>query len=152
MRASLRSPVARHVECPWHDRAGRQGTVAHRVGEVLGVPGREEGQHDDGEPPQVVAAARCDPGDRRHEGELLDAVADRVEPSPERAVATGEPGDLAVDAVDDERRLEQHGGEHPRPARVDGRETARHEAEEEADEGDDVGRPAAPEAVCREAP
>lgn len=125
--------------------------MAGRVGEVLGVTDGEEGQHDDGEPPQVVAPARCDPRDGRHERELLDAVADRVEPPAERAVATREPGELTVHAVDDERGLEQDGGEHPRPARVDGGEGARRQAEQEADERHDVGRPAAPEAVCREA-
>ena len=102
-----------------------------------------QGQRGAGEQPDVVARLR---GADRQAGEdrvLLRAVEDRVQPGAELGERARVARELAVDAVERERELEQErAGDHP-PALAGRERRRRHEADGDRERRDAVRRPAA---------
>ena len=135
--------VARLLERREH-RARRDLALRVAEAEVAGVARGLERERRAGEQPHVVAGLR---GAEREPGErqiLLRAVADRVQPGAEAGEAARVAGELAVDAIERERRLEQQrAGDHPGP--LPGRERRRgDDADRQREQRDGVGRPAPP--------
>ena len=122
-----------------------------RIGEVDAVAHDLERQRGAGEQPDVVAGAG---GADRQAGEdevLLRAVEDGVEPGAELGERARVARELAVDAVEGERELEQdRAGDHP-PALAGGEAGRGEQPDEHRERGDAVRRPATvapPSARC----
>ena len=96
------------------DRCPRDLALRVAEAEVAGVAHGLERERGAGEQPHVIpglCGAEREPGERQV---LLRAVADRVQPGSEAGEAARVAGELAVDAVERERRLEQQrAGDHP---------------------------------------